>query len=70
VFEGTGQITLAGEIHQLTKGDLFVVPSWIPWSLRAEAATDETFDLFRFSDAPVVERLHFDRVQIDEEETR
>jgi gentisate 1,2-dioxygenase len=63
VFEGTGTITMGEDSHQLAKGDLFVVPSWIPWSL----AADVQFDLFRFSDAPVVERLHFDRVQIEDE---
>lgn len=57
VFEGRGQAVLNGQEHQLAKGDLFVVPSWVPWSLRS----DEQFDLFRFSDAPVMERLHFDR---------
>ena len=31
------------------------------------STADEQFDLFRFSDAPVVERLHFDRVQIEDE---
>jgi gentisate 1,2-dioxygenase len=67
VFEGAGTVTQADEVHQLAKGDLCVVPSWIPWSLHAESGTDETFDLFRFSDAPVVERLHFDRIQIEEQ---
>ena len=51
----------------MAKGDLFVVPSWIPWSLQSDGTSDETFDLFRFSDAPVVERLHFDRVHIEDE---
>jgi len=60
VFSGTGTITLAEEQHDVTTGDLFVVPSWLPWSF---TAADE-FDLFRFSDAPIVERLHFDRVHI------
>ncbi|TKV61774.1 cupin domain-containing protein [Nakamurella flava] len=66
VFDGAGTVTLADETHEVAKGDLFVVPSWVPWTFRA-APGDSTFDLFRFSDAPVVERLHFDRVQIDTE---
>ena len=41
----------------VSRGDLFVVPSWVPWSLQA----DTEFDLFLFSDAPIVERLHFHR---------
>ena len=47
--------------HALDKGDLFVIPSWVPWSLRA----DTQFDLFRFSDAPIMERLHFARTQVE-----
>lgn len=38
-------------------GDLFVVPSWVPLSLHAGTQ----FDLFGFSDAPVMERLNFAR---------
>jgi gentisate 1,2-dioxygenase len=61
VFEGRGAVTLNGETKALEKGDIFVIPSWIPWSLQAETM----LDLFRFSDAPIMERLHFDRVQVD-----
>jgi gentisate 1,2-dioxygenase len=53
---------LGDEVHTLEKGDLFVVPSWVPWSLRAESE----FDLFRFSDAPVIERLGFARTYVPE----
>jgi gentisate 1,2-dioxygenase len=60
VFEGRGEVVLGGETHLLEKGDLFVVPSWVPWSLRAETG----FDLFRFSDAPVIERLGFARTYV------
>lgn len=61
VFEGKGAVVLNGETHSLEKGDMFVAPSWIPWSLQAETR----FDLFRFSDAPIMERLHFMRAQVD-----
>ncbi|MEO3754799.1 cupin domain-containing protein [Streptomyces sp. B6B3] len=61
VFDGEGSVTLAGQRHALRAGDLFTVPSWVPWSLRAEGG----FDLFRFSDAPVMERLHFARTHIE-----
>jgi gentisate 1,2-dioxygenase len=61
VFEGRGAVVLNGERKTLEKGDIFVIPSWIPWSLQAETA----LDLFRFSDAPIMERLHFDRVQVN-----
>ncbi|WP_416259062.1 cupin domain-containing protein [Gordonia sp. 4N] len=57
VFEGSGSVVLGGETRDLVTGDLFVVPSWVPWSLHA----DSQFDLFRFSDAPVIERLNFQR---------
>nr|WP_308252538.1 cupin domain-containing protein [Rhodococcus qingshengii] len=57
VFEGSGTVVLGGETRELVKGDLFVLPSWVPWSLHA----DTQFDLFRFSDAPVIERLKFHR---------
>lgn len=61
VFDGRGGVTIAGTEHRLEKGDLFVIPSWVPWSLRADAP----FDLFRFSDAPIMERLHFARTAIE-----
>ena len=61
VFEGQGAVVLDGACHVVEKGDLFVVPSWCPWSLLAES----TFDLFRFSDAPIMERLGFMRTMSD-----
>ena len=57
VFEGDGSVVLGGVEHKLGTGDLFAVPSWVPWSLHAGTQ----FDLFRFSDAPVIERLNFAR---------
>jgi len=63
VFEGQGAAVIDGKTHKVEKGDLFVIPSWIRWSLQAETQ----FDLFRFSDAPIMERLHFDRVKIEGE---
>jgi gentisate 1,2-dioxygenase len=61
VFEGRGAIVMNGETHKLEKGDIFVIPSWIPWSLQAETM----FDLFRFSDAPIIERLNFNRTMVE-----
>ncbi|MFC0218078.1 gentisate 1,2-dioxygenase [Pseudochelatococcus lubricantis] len=61
VFSGRGAVVLGGITHKLDKGDIFVAPSWVSWSLQAETP----FDLFRFSDAPIMERLHFDRTMID-----
>jgi cation diffusion facilitator CzcD-associated flavoprotein CzcO len=39
----------------------FYIPSWITWSLQAESQ----FDLFSFSDAPIMERLNFDRAMVN-----
>jgi gentisate 1,2-dioxygenase len=61
VFEGRGSVVMDGVTHKLDKGDLFVVPSWVPWSLQAETG----FDLFRFSDAPIMERLGFMREKVE-----
>ena len=60
VFSGSGAVVLGGVEHKLDIGDLFVVPSWVAWSLQAETQ----FDLFRFSDAPIMERLHFARTHV------
>jgi gentisate 1,2-dioxygenase len=62
VFEGRGAVVLGGVEHRLEFGDLFVVPSWVSWSVHAETR----LDLFRFSDAPIMERLHVDRVQVQD----
>ncbi|WP_392662509.1 cupin domain-containing protein [Amaricoccus sp. B4] len=61
VFEGRGAVVMGGETHAVEKGDIFVIPSWIPWSLQAETQ----LDLFRFSDAPIIERLNFDRTLVE-----
>ena len=61
VFEGTGSVVLNGSEKKLDKGDIFVVPSWVAWSLQA----DKQFDLFRFSDAPIMERLNFARTKVE-----
>jgi gentisate 1,2-dioxygenase len=62
VFEGAGAVVLNGERHVLDIGDMFVVPSWVQWSLEAETR----FDLFRFSDAPIIERLQFHRTHVED----
>ncbi|MEV4513318.1 cupin domain-containing protein [Dactylosporangium sp. NPDC049525] len=57
VFDGAGAVTLAGLRHEVAAGDLFAVPSWVPWTLE----TADGMDLFRFSDDPVFEALGLDR---------
>jgi gentisate 1,2-dioxygenase len=69
VFDGSGTVSVGTEQWSVTRGDLFVVPSWQPFSVRSEAgATDSdsgALDLFRFSDTPIFEALHQDRVQVE-----
>ncbi|MFF7143183.1 cupin domain-containing protein [Streptomyces nodosus] len=69
VFDGSGVVSVGDKSWTVTRGDLFVVPSWEPFSARSEAgATDSdegALDLFRFSDAPVFEALKLDRTQKD-----
>ncbi|WP_274709229.1 cupin domain-containing protein [Nitratireductor luteus] len=61
VFEGEGAVVIDGVRHKLNIGDLFVIPSWVRWSLQAETQ----FDLFCFSDAPIMERLNFARTHVE-----
>ncbi|MFF4575328.1 cupin domain-containing protein [Streptomyces sp. NPDC001410] len=65
VFDGAGTVTVGDRTWSVTRGDLFVVPSWVPFSARSEAGSSDSdsgaLDLFRFSDAPVFEALHLDR---------
>ncbi|GIH72439.1 cupin domain-containing protein [Sphaerimonospora thailandensis] len=65
VFDGSGTVTVGDHTWSVTRGDLFVVPSWEPFSVRSEAGiTDsdsQALDLFRFTDAPVFETLRLNR---------
>jgi gentisate 1,2-dioxygenase len=68
VFDGSGTVTVGDASWRVARGDLFVVPSWEPLSVRSEAGTSDSdsgaLDLFRFSDTPIFEALHLDRVQV------
>ena len=57
VFDGGGTVTIGERQWRVARGDLFVVPSWQPFSAQADAAGAATLDLFRFSDAPIFEAL-------------
>ena len=57
VFEGTGTMSLDGAETDLVRGDIIAVPSWCEMTLAAHA----DLDLFRFSDAPILERLNLYR---------
>ena len=67
VFDGSGTVTVGETSWTVTRGDLFVVPSWEPFSARSEAGSTDSdsgaLDLFRFSDAPVFEALQLHRTQ-------
>lgn len=68
VFDGSGTVAVGDRTWSVTRGDLFVVPSWEPFSARSEAGSTDSdsggLDLFRFSDAPVFEALHLDRQEV------
>lgn len=69
VFDGTGIVTIGEASWSVSRGDLFVVPSWEPLSVKSEAGTSDSdsgsLDLFRFSDAPIFEALKLDRVAVE-----
>ncbi|MFE5086439.1 cupin domain-containing protein [Streptomyces mirabilis] len=54
VFTGRGTAVIGGVDHDVARGDVFVVPSWVRFEMRAE----DELDLFRFTDAPIVEALY------------
>lgn len=60
VFDGSATVSVGDETWTLARGDLFVIPSWQPWQV---TAGEHGTDLFRFSDAPVMERLGLARSQ-------
>lgn len=57
IFDGSGRFVLNGETTTVSPGDMVTVPSWTEWSIES----DDGIDLFAFSDAPIVEALHFAR---------
>lgn len=69
VFDGAGTVTVGDHTWSVNRGDLFVVPSWEPFSVRSQASRSDSdsgaLDLFRFSDAPVFEALGLDRRQTE-----
>ena len=62
VFDGGGTVTVGERTWQVERGDLFVVPSWQPFS--AQAGAGSALDLFRFGDAPIFEALHAHRAAV------
>jgi gentisate 1,2-dioxygenase len=70
VFDGSGSVTVGDATWSVGRGDLFVVPSWQPFSATSQAgATDSdsgALDLFRFSDSPVFEALKLNRTSTED----
>jgi gentisate 1,2-dioxygenase len=68
VFDGSGTVTVGDKAWSVTRGDLFTVPSWEPFSACSQAGTTDSdsgaLDLFRFSDAPVLEALGLNRAEL------
>ena len=68
VFDGSGSVTVGDRTWTVTRGDLFVVPSWMAFSAKSEAGNTDSdsgaLDLFRFGDAPVFEALQLNRMEI------
>lgn len=69
VFDGAGRVTVGDVTWSVTRGDLFVVPSWVRWSARSEASPSDSdsgaLDLFQFSDAPIFEKLGLHRTEVE-----
>jgi gentisate 1,2-dioxygenase len=65
VFDGSGSVSVGTETWSVSRGDMFVVPSWKDFSAKSEAGTTDSdsggLDLFRFSDAPIFEALALHR---------
>ncbi len=70
VFDGSGLVTVGDFSWTVTRGDLFVVPSWQPLSIRSEASGSDLdsggLDLFQFSDMPIFEKLDLARTHVEE----
>jgi gentisate 1,2-dioxygenase len=69
VFDGSGTVTVGDTSWTVTRGDMFVVPSWQPVTFASEAGSTDSdsgaLDLFQFSDAPIFEKLNLYRSQED-----
>jgi gentisate 1,2-dioxygenase len=69
VFDGSGLVSVGTQEWTATRGDLFVVPSWQPFTVRSEAGDTDSdsgaLDLFRFSDTPIFEALQLHRLQVE-----
>ena len=69
VFDGSGQVTVGNRAWSVSRGDLFVVPSWATISIRSDASPSDSdsgaLDLFQFNDAPIFDALHLYRSRVE-----
>jgi gentisate 1,2-dioxygenase len=69
VFDGSATVTVGDRTWSVSRGDLFVVPSWQPFSARSEPGLSDSdsgaLDLFRFSDSPIFEALKLNRSHVE-----
>ena len=70
MFDGAGTVTVGDYAWNVERGDMFVVPSWVPFTARADAGQDGSdsgaLDLFRFCDAPIFEKLDLHRTEVSQ----
>ena len=64
VFDGQGTVKVGDHQWQVRRGDMFVVPSWQPFTAQCDAS-QPSLDLFRFSDTPIFEAVHAWREQVE-----
>lgn len=74
VFDGAGTVSVGDFTWSVTRGDIFVVPSWQELTVTSEASASDSdsgaLDLFTFSDAPIFEALGQFRVQVEGQDNR
>lgn len=65
VFDGQGTVRVGDMQWQVSRGDMFVVPSWQAFSAQCGAGS-ASLDLFRFADTPIFEAIHAHRIQAED----
>lgn len=69
VFDGAGKVNVGDRTWSVSRGDIFVVPSWTTFSIASEASASDSdsghLDLFRFADTPIFEKLDLYRTEVD-----
>ena len=66
VFDGQGTVSVGDRQWSVRRGDMFVVPSWQPFTATCDAG-HASLDLFRFADTPIYEAVHAYRSQVEQD---